>query len=809
MVSKKGWLEKAGSGVLASMFLLLATVDVSAQTPLANAQAIHNQVMNAYNNGDSSVTIAPGDYEIASNANRILEFNNLQNFTINAVGVNLIATELKQVLNFSNANNLTVNGFTVDYDPLPFTQGTVVTKNSNNSQFTVQLHNGYDLYSGSTKVIAYDTNGNIKPRTATRFGSTATAIGSNQIQVNGGAISDNLAIGDYVTLTRADDIQIPHAVFLDNSSNVTLNQTVVNASTSFAFFERGGDGGNTYNGVQVTPGSTPAGGTQARLLSSNADGIHSKSVSVGPTISQAQVRAQGDDGIAINGSFLPLGQTAANTNTIKVAARSGSSIGTDVRVGDTIQITSSDGTGLTQAVVTAIAADNSLNWSNVRSQFYPQLNTNAGSYNQGFELTLDRTVDVEAGGLVANPDRTGSGFSITDSLVENHRARGMLIKASNGEIRNNTVDGSTIGGIVVVPEPLVWLESDFADSVEITGNTVRDTGKGFPNANAEQVGAITVAGPVDWNGYDHTNILIDNNTIDLAVGTNLVLSDVDGVTVTNNKFITPHRADTTSGTGIGIDSRAVIWTDDAINAVFANNTLENPGIFTEALLRITENTSLTGRFGGITETHDEAVTTVANYRNDFQTGTPASQWSYAWNASGEVGDPNNYADLVYASQGYYSLDGTAVPTADPARFLRVGATFLHTGLSDSQNAFDRYAIIAYEILEAGEYAIRDSLLQTNGDTTGIDMLIHVNGNPSIFEASINPFAVASFDVDLGALQAGDMIYLAFGPGQSPASDFVDLDFSIVKVVPEPATATFIVMAFTALSTRRKSMQKRN
>lgn len=781
--------------IMPALGVLAVSSAAVAQTPADTAQALRSQVLDAYNAGQSAVTIAPGDYEVATDgsANIILSLDGLNDFTINADGVRLVAKELKQVVRFSNASDLTVNGLSVDYDPLPFTQGRIVQKRADNTRFTVELDEGYDYYLGQTRVIAYDPASHIvKPGSATRYGFDVIAADRpDRVRVEGAAIGDSLQIGDLVTLTRDDDIQVPHAIRLADSTGVTFNDVTVHASTSFGLFETGG-GNNTFNGYSVTPGQAPSADGTERLLSANADGFHSKYTTVGPQVTQATIRAQGDDGIAISAAYLPIGQGNAGGNAITVASRA-SSINDHLAIGDTLRIYDAEAGTTVEAIVTGIAEDDSLDWADVREQHFPELNTGSNSYTRGFTITLDRDISVDAGDFVANPDRNAAGFSVTDSTIENHRARGIIVKASDGEIRDNVVDGSTIAGIVVTPEPFLWLESDFANDVDIVGNTVRNTGQGVASVNQIQAGAISVTGPAEWTGERHADILIDGNTVEDVSGANLVLTDANSVTVSNNNFISPNQSISSTGSANGVDANAVIWVDDADGVEFLANTVVNPGPANSALVRVTENTGgMTNRFGGVTQAHGDKVEVVADYRDDFATPS-ATGWSYLWNPDGDIGDPENYVALQPTADGEYTIDGTAVPNADPAAFLRFGPTFAHPGLGSQQADRDYFAIAAYTVDMDGEYAIRDSLIETSPDTGGVNILIHINGSAVPFADSFSNFSVATFDVRLGQLMAGDEIYVAIGPSGLSSFDFVNLDFSIARtVIPEPGSAMLLL-----------------
>ena len=112
----------------------------------------------------------------------------------------------------------------------------------------------------------------------------------------------------------------------------------------------------------------------------------------------------------------------------------------------------------------------------------------------------------------------------------------MLIKASNGTIRNNIVNGSSIGGIHIKPEPLS--EADYSQNVTVEGNWVSDSGFFYgwgsicvftilPNSNM-----YPLAG-----GF--TNIIINNNTIFRSYRDNILITSTFNVTVSNNRIVGP------------------------------------------------------------------------------------------------------------------------------------------------------------------------------------------------------------------------------------------------------------------------------
>lgn len=76
--------------------------------------------------GKKEITIPPGTYYFSPNEKGIhLKIENLTDTEINAVGVNIICTKTTCAVFINACKNLKINGLTVDYDPLPFTQGKI------------------------------------------------------------------------------------------------------------------------------------------------------------------------------------------------------------------------------------------------------------------------------------------------------------------------------------------------------------------------------------------------------------------------------------------------------------------------------------------------------------------------------------------------------------------------------------------------------------------------------------------------------------------------------------------------------------
>jgi len=223
-------------------------------------------------------------------------------------------------------------------------------------------------------------------------------------------------------------------------------------------------------------------------------------------------------------------------------------------------------------------------------------------------------------------------------------------------------------------------------------------------------------------------------------------------------------------------------------------------------------------------------TPVANYQGDYQGGGPAAGWTYAWSASGKLGDAAGYAPLSWSpSAGVYNTTGGATPvyngTMHNDDYLWLSGASGHPGRSQY------YTIAGYTIQpEDGEglYRLVNSLIhkdtvQTTGED-GLDLRVYLNdallGSPQPVATS---GMFATFNRDLGQLSVGDTVWVMIGSAKNQYYDqFTDFDFTIEKlmpaaeavqslaVVPEPAAAAMwavAAMAFGAASRGRRRRAK--
>lgn len=187
--------------------------------------------------------------------------------------------------------------------------------------------------------------------------------------------------------------------------------------------------------------------------------------------------------------------------------------------------------------------------------------------------------------------------------------------------------------------------------------------------------------------------------------------------------------------------------------------------------------------------------TVAGYRTDFRTGSPAPGWSYLWNAGGPITDPANYQSLNWSPTiNRYSVNGFPVsPDNSSTLFPYGGLTSSggHPGRGSTQGAtYDRYPIAAYTAKIAGYYGINNSFVtssdsRANGGQVMVftETLTGTSGGTTTFTQKFSGLYVGggtlNFNQNVGYLNAGDTIYVAVGPNTSDSYDSFTMDFNIV------------------------------
>jgi hypothetical protein len=344
----------------------------------------------------------------------------------------------------------------------------------------------------------------------------------------------------------------------------------------------------------------PEGATQPRLLSTLADGFHSKHAHKGPLIQHCRFDHMGDDGIAINGDFMLVldVDNSSNQPVVTMAFKRTPY----VQVGDRVMgLKRETGIPAGMGIVTAMApaqADPQV-LEQLKKQVLPQLRHSGSLFipSTVYRLTLDQPLTVVRGDIASCPDRNGSGFVVRDNFIADNRARGILVKASDGQITNNIITGSSMAGIVLGPEIDYWMEADFSRNVVIRGNTIRNVNRAATNPASIFAGAISVVGSGMMPAGGQRDITLDRNIIEQTDGPAILITSATNVAITSNSISQPHIFPGGQGANLQIPSSAVIYVARSENVLIQDNTVQAPGPYMGKLLQTDDHAQVQAKDG--------------------------------------------------------------------------------------------------------------------------------------------------------------------------------------------------------------------
>lgn len=486
--------------------------------------------------GEKIIVIPAGRYYVAPQNRHHLMLNNVSDVEIIAHGVELICTQTTRAITIENCRNLTIRGLTIDYDPLPYTQGRITAISNDKRQHTIKLIDGYasadtiakrkyEIYDQVTHELGAMTYHNV---TINKIDQQTLQVTKGQNYAPQNAMEE---VGDLIVIAsdHAPDGWIPHAVYINNSADIVLEDVTLYASNMFGFFETNSLG-STYRRciVDRRPLEDDLRDREYRRMRSlNADAFHSKHAEVGPTYDACKMSYMGDDGIAINGHYHMV--TSVNGKQLRVIGKFGDQ--PNIQTGDTLELIKYTGVRLEDAVALSIQPAGQL--TNAEKEFlknqrmHRPMQTRMLNADRAYTIELDRKVDIDKGSLIASSNRLGNHFKIMNCEIGPSRSRGILVKSSHGEIVGNNITGCWGDSIKVSPE-WWWLEAGSSQDILIEDNAI---------TNGRSV-AITVYSKGGSGGFApagaHRDMTIRNNTISDVPAPAIFVSSTVNYDVTGN-----------------------------------------------------------------------------------------------------------------------------------------------------------------------------------------------------------------------------------------------------------------------------------
>jgi len=507
------------------LFLVLATVLASAATP-------QQMLDDAVKKGQQILTLPAGTYRL----NRQLLFQKVKDFTFDGNGSTLLMTNSGPAIRIEDCEDLTLKNFTIDYDPLPNTQGTVISVDMEKRVTRIRMHDGYpcpekcdhpvQVYPFSPKTMSFKKGvremygAQLNPRTEPREFDVCTPH------------EPPLGVepGDYYAIRLGTG----PALWIWGNHNLTFEDITVNASPSLTFVARANSGLHRYKNIRILPGETlPAGANIPRLLSAGGDGVNYENSPARVELENCEFAFMGDDSFNIHGTLLPF-YKQISPNVIRILTPY--SFRAALLKNDmTVRLMAPD--------VFTILAENQITGIKVIPEKAPleevkklfPSTMSVPVFQSVVELTLKNPLpEVPNGAFLDIKEMNGLGFSVKNCYFHDHRAYGLRMMSCNGIIENNRFERIKGSAIVFGGELTFWREAGHVENLIIRNNTIHDVGS-YPG---EYAAIKSNSRPEKFNvgvsANGNRNIVIENNTVSDCPCAGIALFGVKDIQVKNN-----------------------------------------------------------------------------------------------------------------------------------------------------------------------------------------------------------------------------------------------------------------------------------
>lgn len=538
-----------------------------------NITDVKSYIQNKLLAGEKNIVIPKGVYLFDVSDYKPLILDKISDITIDGSGSDFICNRNTRAIDLKDCQNVILKNFTIDYDPLPFSQGKIVAVGTDTVKwFDVYIFEGYDL----NNIALNDTE---------LFDKSTLELKKNSSAIYQSYVYDSLeknestrivrirrkkgspdyfkeTVGDLVVFSnKKDPNALGHTIYSESNVNCTLSNITLYSSPSFGFYEFGCT--NTiYDSCQIKRKADDPRVSFPRLRSGNSDGIDCRGSLAGPHIRNCTLTHNSDDCIAISGRFYIVIQEAFKKLAIM------SYLPMDIQAGDSIKIVGRDGI-LRQNKVLSVSRGSSANYNpNLLSDAlhaFDKINPGIYDLHWGkliYEMELADITNAQIGEVIYDKNRTCSNFSLINNYVGFNRARGALIKSSDGIITGNTFESCQLPGLSVAPE-LYYMEAGYSENLYIADNIIRNCNFGYTRSGWEQAGALNVSAintdRIFSQPAGFKNIKIEKNLITGSPRPSVVLTSIDGGFFQSNNIESDISIVRYNGSFLGVKNDVDLW----------------------------------------------------------------------------------------------------------------------------------------------------------------------------------------------------------------------------------------------------------
>ena len=577
----------SGSGAVTFDIAKFSGPGVDADAAFTKAlAAIEKTAADAAKGGGPVHIVLNLDKGAAYRIKRPLAFRQLSGFELKGNGAQLINTTRGATLTISGSSHVTIRDLSIDYDPLPFTQGTITAFDKTATQITIKVDPGYPddppflagITDGFFKVMDRRTK-SLKPG-ARDFLTPAKAEriseGLIKVQLRWSANDCfpsqlKIAVGDVVAISNGS----AHAVVVDGSDATSFVDVKLLASPGMGLLENGGAGSMMLQKVSIIPGPRPKGATMDRLVSTNSDGSHFITVERGPTMEDCSFASTSDDAVNVHGFYhYVVAKTAPGRYLLTPKWDIGLAAGDEIESCDHGTFRSLGRTRITQfskRQAPELKAKIAAIWKNKSPTTQADLI---------YDVTLQQDLPLKVGDAVTSLSRIGTGTTIRRCSFS--ACGHVVVKGPNTIVEDCEFAYSSTIALQGGSDIGFWSESGFAENLTFRNNRFTHciTGANAATAGNGALGTIYVgmSAPDSTKGFPNNfqnrNVTIEGNHIDDSYIYAIFVANADGVKIENNAIgQTFLRGVFDAGKLYGIKPDSGIFVGRARNVTISNNTV--------------------------------------------------------------------------------------------------------------------------------------------------------------------------------------------------------------------------------------------
>ena len=456
---------------------------------------------------------------------RGLTLDRAEGLTIEGAGTTLIIGDIHSpAVKLSRCKDVVLRGFTVDYDPLPFTQGTVTSRSADGTLVGFEVHAGYPdltadylpqhahIFAGEARLwkrLAPD----IYPRSVAaldpRHGTLTLPAGRPYY--------DQVQPGDRLVLNYRGTT----GVLVWQSENVRVEGVTLLTAPGCGVMCRYMRGDNRFQ-YDIRPGPPPPGAVQPRLMSTCADGFNYAFARRGPILEHSHFSYMGDDSVNLHGPVLLVTQVVSPTELLVASPYGPEPVDWLVEAGDVARrLQPGNYAVLGEAAIAAFARTGQAEGAprDLVHAFWPRVQSQSGPTL--YRVTLREPLAAQVGEVLDLPAINAPHFRLSGCTFSDHRARGVLVCSPHGVVENCTFARLKRVGLKLDPGYVHWREAGWVEDVTVRGNVFEDVGI-CPDTWARgqyELGAIMVGGRREPGAaalpYPEANrrLVIESNTV--------------------------------------------------------------------------------------------------------------------------------------------------------------------------------------------------------------------------------------------------------------------------------------------------------